>query len=74
MPVRAAALGRCVQSADHPVSRAEAVEALGLTSAHGSLHRIVRAAREAGYIASGGRGYRAGPVTAPEPEQLAEAA
>lgn len=69
LPVRAAALGRYVQSADHPVTRAEAVKALGLASAHGSLPRIVQAARQAGYVAPGGRGYRPGAVTAPEPEQ-----
>lgn len=65
LPVRAAALGRYVQSTEHPGQPPGAVEALGLTSAHGRLPRIVRAARDAGYVAPGGRGYRAGPVAAP---------
>jgi len=75
--VRAAALGRHVQGARGPVSQTEAAEALGLASAKGSLPRVVREARARGYLAPGGpgarRGYRAGSVSAPAPEQLAAA-
>jgi len=63
--VRAQQLGRYVQSVDHVVLRAEAAEALGLTSLKGSLPRVAQAARANGYLAEGGRGFRRGPVTVP---------
>jgi len=66
---RAAALGRHVQGASEPVSQIAAAEALGLASAKGSLPRIVKEAREKGYLVArgpgSGAGYRPGRVTAP---------
>jgi hypothetical protein len=73
LSVRAARLGRYVQSASEPVRQAEAAEAIGLSSTTGSLPRIVKEARACGWLAPAfGRGlaggYRPGRVRAPAAE------
>jgi hypothetical protein len=71
---RGATLARFVRAADGPVSQIDAAEALGLTSTTGSLPRIVRFARDCGWIAERfGRGYSPGAVAPPaEPEEAPE--
>jgi hypothetical protein len=67
-------LANYVRASDGPVSQVEAAECLGLASTTGSLPRIVRFARDCGWIAERfGRGYLPGAV-APPAEEAAEAA
>lgn len=73
---RAATLARYVRAASHPVSQIEAARALDLASTTGSLPRIIRCARDLGWIAERfGRGYLPGSVPPPaEPVEAPEAA
>jgi DNA-binding IscR family transcriptional regulator len=69
MPVaeRAVLLAELVQAADKPVRMADAAQQLGV-SKNGGFHRVVKAAKEEGWIESvTGRehGYVAGPTRIP---------